>query len=121
MGNLGAYQWITTVSKKSGGPVLFLCLTAVAGYVVFRSIEAGGKQIYKLVKKNKGVTIEESIEAVKHVVVVEGVSNEDIAFKVGDVFYVLAEDGDCVLIDKIGDSNSPYYISKRFMNQILNI
>ena len=121
MGNLGTYQWITTTSKKVGGPVALLGLVAVGGYAVFRSVEAGGKYVYKLVKKKKGVTTEKDVDALKHTVIVEGVSNEGVTFKAGDVFYILAEDGDCILIDKIGDPNSPYYISKEFMNQILNI
>ena len=45
MGNLGAYQWVTTISKKVGGPFQLLGITALGGYVVFRGLEAGGKYV----------------------------------------------------------------------------
>ena len=54
MSNLGAYQWFTTISKKVGGPYQLLGITAIEGYTVIRIIEAGGKTVYKLVKKYKG-------------------------------------------------------------------
>ena len=40
MSNLGAYQWITTVSKKVGGPINLLLLTGAAG-------AAAGITVYK--------------------------------------------------------------------------
>lgn len=118
MGNLGAYQWVTTISKKVGGPFQLLGITALGGYVVFRGLEAGGKYVYKLFRKQKDKTTEKAVEAVKYTVETEGVSNEGVVFKVGEEFCVLETDGDAVLIDKIGDPNSPYFISKELFDQI---
>lgn len=50
MGNLGAYQWITTVSKKVGGPVKLLVGIALGGYTVIRLGEAGIKKVIRTVK-----------------------------------------------------------------------
>ena len=36
MGNLGAYQVMTTIAKKVGGPTVLAVVTAAAGYVVLR-------------------------------------------------------------------------------------
>ncbi len=118
MSNLGPYQWFTTASKKLGGPIQFVLLAALGGYILFRGIEAGGKYVYKLVKKNKDLSDGEILNASKWIVKVEGTSNEGIHFNIGDEFYILGNDNDAILIDKIGDSNSPYYISKNFFDFI---
>lgn len=120
MSNLGAYQWVTTISKKVGGPFQLLGIAAISGYAVFRGIEAGGKYIYKLVKKNANSITEESPNAVKCKVKVAGTSNEGVHFDIGEEIYVLETDGEAVLIDKIGDPDSPYFISKGFLYQILD-
>ena len=77
--------------------------------------------MYKLFRKQKNAITGKAIEAVKYTVKTEGVSNEGIVFHVGDEFCVLETDGDAVLIDKIGDSNSPYFISKELLDQMINI
>ena len=119
MGNLGVYQWITTIAKKVGGPVSFLCLVGAAGYAVLRSVEAGGKFIYKIIKTENGKTTETVIEnVVEYTVEKDGESNEGVKFSVGDVFCVLERDGDSVLIDKLGDTNSPYYVAAQFLSYI---
>ena len=119
MGNLGAYQWITTISKKVGGPKVFLGIVAATGYAVFRGVEAGGKQIYKLLKKKKTGTSEKVVKTEKQKVTTEGTSNEGVVFNVGDEICVLEVDGDAVLIDKIGDENSPYFISKELLDKLV--
>lgn len=119
MGNLGAYQWITTMSKKVGGPFQLLGITAIGGYTVFRTIEAGGKTIYKLFKKHKGKNQEKTvIKAIEYSVIKEGKSNENVKFSIGDKFRILEKDGDSVLIDKLDDPNSPYFVSASFLGEI---
>ena len=39
-------------------------------------------------------------------------------FKVGDQFKVLDVDGDAGLIEIIGDNNSPYFVSLKFLSSI---
>lgn len=50
----------------------------------------------------------------------QGVSNENLAFELGDRFKVLEFDGDAILIEKIGDSNNPYVVSSEFLEKISN-
>lgn len=64
MGNLGWYQLITTWSKKVGGPKNLLLLVAAGGYTIVRSVEAGGKKVYRLVKdKRKSGTPKSNLES----------------------------------------------------------
>ncbi len=94
-----------------------LALTAVGGYAVFRGIEAGGKKIYKIIKEHSETenTIENPRE---YTVTKDGISNEGISFTKGEKFAVLEKDGESVLIDKINDENSPYFVSESFLTQI---
>ena len=117
MSNLGAYQWITTLSKKVGGPFQLLGITALGGYLVFRCVEAGGKKVYKIFK-NHNDNEKTVSNAPEYTVIREGKSNENIQFSVGDKFCILEKDGDSVLIDKLNDPNSPYFVSARFLNEI---
>ena len=64
MGNLGWYQLMTTVAKKVGGPKVLFGLLAVGGYAVIRTVEAGGKKVIKLVKKeNKDISDKKSLKS----------------------------------------------------------
>lgn len=119
MSNLGAYQWITSTSKKVGGPRRLLGVFAVGGYIVIRIMEAGGKTVYKRVKKSKGQNQEKPVnDTLEYTVMREGKSNENVKFSVGDKLRILEKDGDSILIDKIGDHNSPYFVSAEFLSEI---
>ncbi len=114
MSNLGAYQWITTTAKKVGGPVKLMFYTAFGGYIIFRAFEAGGKKIYKAVKKDD----EAEISLKKYTVIHEGISNESVTFSNDEELWVLEQDDDVVLVHKPGDSNSPYYVTEEFLSSI---
>ena len=45
MGNLGMYQFITTVSKRVGGPRNFIIIVAATGYGLGKAVEFGVKFI----------------------------------------------------------------------------
>ena len=124
MGNLGDYQKITTMAKAVGGPKNLLALIFLAGSAVTLGV---GSIIY-FIKRKKGEenssqielkkTIISKSEANKYKTLIEDESNEGVVFNVGDEFEVLAEDGDVVLIDKKNDENSPYYVSREFLEKI---
>lgn len=48
----------------------------------------------------------------------ERISNEGLAFKIGDQFRVLEIDRDAVLIEKIVDNNNPYFVSEELLTNI---
>lgn len=118
MGNLGAYQVMTTVAKKVGGPVKLAAGVAVGGYVVIRTAEGVIKTGIKKVKKHKE-TKEIALNTSKLYTVHEyGESNEGLIFNIIDTYRVLEKDGDTVLIEKIGDANNPYCVSEELLRKI---
>jgi hypothetical protein len=122
MSNLGAYQWITTVSKKVGGPVNLLLLTgaagAAAGITVYKCGETVIKKCVKAVKTRKIDKTPTENERSLYRVNESSVSNEGLNLNAGDQFYILETDGDAVLIEKIGDDNNPYFVSAELLHNI---
>lgn len=115
MSNLGLYQTMTTVAKKVGGPKNFLLLVGISGYGVFRIGEAGIKKFFKAVIQYKN---NQKISSKFYVVHSTGESNEGLYFAVGDTFRVLESDGDAVLIEKKGEENNPYFVSRQLLQNI---
>ena len=116
MSNLGLYQTMTTVAKKLGGPIGFVVTTAIGGYIIIRTGEAGTKKIIKTVKKYMKDNKTENIVCID--VHTDGTSNEGLTFKVGDKYRVIERDKDAVLIEKLGDDNNPYFVSADFLSSI---
>lgn len=118
MSNLGMYQKIVEWSKNVGGPMRLLGITAVGGYIVFRFGEAGVKKVYRIARDQmQKIKIDEgSIFKV----ISAGKDECGVEFTIGDKYRVLESDGDSVLIEKIGDSNNPYVVSKDFLRTISN-
>lgn len=118
MSNLGAYQWITTIAKKVGGPINLLLLTGVAGAGVYKVGEITVKKVIKTVKANQEHK-QKAIEAnVLYTVSTPGKSNEGVDFAVGDQFRALETAGNAVLIEKIQDENNPYFVAAEFLRSI---
>ena len=115
MSNLGAYQWMTVAAKKVGGPINLLILANVTGAVLYKSGELIVKHCIRI-HETTCLVIEDKKEFYN--VTSTGRSNEGVIFDVGDSIFVLEEDGDSVLIEKVGDTNSPYFVSTKFLRQI---
>jgi len=119
MSNLGFYQTLTTLSKKVGDPKRLVGIIAVGGYVTLRLGEAGVKKGAKIItnkflKKdklciNKGIVYD---------VIADEQDSGDLFFRIGDKYKVLNCDGDSILIEKLGDDNNPYYVSRDFLVSI---
>lgn len=117
MGNLGWYQLMTTVAKKVGGPKQLLALVAAGGYVIVRGVEAGGKKVIKLVKKdNKEKSTSKVLPAYKFII--DGKDDKGLIFSSGDVFYVAARHDDVILIEKEKDDNNPYFVSVDWLMKV---
>ena len=117
MGNLGWYQLMTTVAKKVGGPKQLLALVAAGGYVIIRGVEAGGKKVIKLVKKdNKEKSTSKVLPAYKFII--DGKDDNGLIFSSGDVFYVAARHDDVILIEKEKDDNNPYFVSVDWLMKV---
>lgn len=116
MSNLGLYQEMTTLAKKLGGPLQLCLAVAVGGYAVIRTGEAGTKKIFKTVKKR--AELKKFTSEKLFVVHSDGKSNEGLVFRIGDKFRVLEIDNNAVLIEKLGDSNNPYFVSAELLRSI---
>jgi len=121
MSNLGWYQTIVELSSKVGGPKNLLCITGLGGAVIGAGSYAGGEAAVKKIKTILAAKAKTNIQKhTNYVVTIPGESNEGIAFEIGDIIRVLAEDGDVVLIEKNGDENTPYFISKELLTYMTN-
>ncbi len=121
MSNLGGYQWLTTVAKKVGGPKNLVLIIAGTGAAVYKGSEIVVKKTVKEIKKRMSQEkLPEIVDTKIYTVTAEGTSNEGLEFKIGDQFKVLETDKDAVLIEKIGDSDNPYFISAELLKNISN-
>lgn len=115
MSNLGDYQKMTTFAKKLGGPKKLGLILMFGGYAVFRSFEAGAKRGFKKAQKRY---IKNSSEEMVFEVTSMGKDKSGLELNTGDKYRVLDSDGEAILIEKLGDSNNPYFVSADFLSTI---
>jgi hypothetical protein len=114
MSNLGWYQVMTTVAKKVGGPRNLFLLTLGAGGALYKCGEVAVKRTYKKVKG-----LNEKVETLKvYNVTADGKSGKGLVLNSGDTYKILESDGESILIEKIGDSNNPYFVSADFLRTV---
>ena len=116
MSNLGDYQKIVERAKKVGGPKNLLTLNSLGGMVVGSVLVLVGAKIAKIFKDKKTTTTKETDVIYK--ITAPGESNEGLKFEVGNEFRVLETDENAILIEKIGDSNNPYFVDKKLLEKI---
>lgn len=128
MGNLGWYEWITTTSKKVGGPLQLigsmLGVGLGAGIAIGSSVSS---TIAKRAKNEKTAnddakaseSYKNRTEASKeYVVTAYGVDEQGHVFNVGDKFRVLNKNGGTVLIEKLDAPDNHYLVSEKFLRSI---
>ncbi len=118
MSNLGWYQILTTLAKKVGGPKQLMGLLIGSGALLGVGAVSAGSALKKKITSEIEKKRNTEKAAVIYTVSVEGTSNEGLHFKVDDKFKVLDNDGDAGLVEVIGDSNSPYFVSIKFLSSI---
>lgn len=132
VGNLGGYQIITTLVKRLGGPTKAV-VKAVIGLAF--SVAGGGAIGYAVGEKHGE---KKAIEAMKpqtgaigspaasegqariangseYLVSRAATSSDGTAFSPGDRLRVMDSDGDAVMVERVGDDNSPYWVSRAFL------
>lgn len=118
MSNLGMYQTLTTMAKKVGGPKIFFALLASGSAILGGGAFAGGTAIKNIVKSKFEKNRQKKLLSRLYTVKKGGRSKEGLLFVEGDTYKVLKIDGDACLIEKIGDVNNPYYVSRKFLSTI---
>ena len=116
MGNLGFYQTMTTFAKALGGPEKAVAVVGVVGYGVFRTIEAGGRRVYRVVVEKRSAANAAPDGLFTFAVAAE--PGGGLMFHVGDQFRILERDGDAVLIEVLGDANNPYFVSSAVLKSV---
>jgi hypothetical protein len=112
MGNLGGYQAVTTIIKSLGGPTKAAVLVLGGTFLAGGAAYAGGQ---KLVNKRsvpcatKGRLFE---------VVCDGEDGNGLRLRAGDEYRVLECDADAIIIEVLGDPDSPYFVSSGFLRTI---
>ena len=118
MSNLGLYQTVVTFMKRVGGPAKAITL------VVGGSALVGGACVKAIEWAKDAVSAKKAADAKRiqsmktYVVAKEGTSNEGLPFQEGEEFRVLERDGNAVLIEKLGDEKSPYFVAADFLETI---
>ena len=118
MSNLGWYQIMTTMAKKVGGPKKLFAVVLGGGALLGGGAVIGVNKLKTIVSSELEKRRQKEEFATVYTVRKEGRSNEGLLFLVGDTFKVLEIDGDVGLIEKLGDDNSPYYVSREFLSSI---
>lgn len=114
MGNLGAYQAMTTAAKKVGGPKKLVALTLATGYVLFRPVEAGVRRAWRSLNEQpapcatKGQTF----------LVTDGGEYGGLRVRAGDEYEVLECDGDAILITVRGQQGNPHFVPAEFLRSV---
>ena len=101
MSNLGWYQWITTASKKVGGPLNLLAIIGGSCLAVGGTDIKDKKELKTL--GTYSVKKDAEIKKIK------------LVLKTGDQIAILAADDDSILIVKNGDKDNPYFVSADFL------
>jgi len=105
---------MTTLAKKVGGPRNLFLLTLGAGGALYKCGEVAVKKTYKKVKSLN----DKSEKSKVYNVIADGKCGKDLVLSSGDTYKILESDGESILIEKIGDSNNPYFVSADFLRTV---
>ena len=119
MSNLGAYQIMTTLAKKVGGPVKLMGIVSIGGYAIFRLGEEGLRKGIEAIHKHKNKKSKEGREQLEYMVSKPYRDEYGLVLSVGDKIRVIDEvEKDVLLIEKLGDNNNPFCMSKEVLSEI---
>lgn len=118
MGNLGLYQTMTTVAKRVGGPLGLVAVIAGAGATLGVAVEHSGKAIMNVVKqKRKGRKKGHETETLYRVNTFCNAGG-GLILRPDNTFRALERDGDAVLIEVLGGTNNPYFVSAELLSKV---
>lgn len=117
MSNLGAYQLMTTLAKKVGGPYGLAGIFITAGAALGVGATCGVKHITDKSKAKKKKSQKDSIT---YVINKDSSTNEGVKLEKGLKFRVLEKDGDAVLVELLGVDNNPYFVSAKLLKSVSN-
>ena len=113
MSSLGWYQWITTASKKVGGPLKLLALIGGTCFVAGGTIGNIVTNKYRDIKDKKELKSLGTCSVLKDA----EIKKIKLILKPGDKITVFAVDNDSILIARNGDKNALYFVSSDFLKE----
>lgn len=116
MGNLGGYQSMTTVVKALGGPKKAAAIVSGSLLLAGAGLYAGGQKVVKTVisrVKQRAEPCPTKGQVFK--VVSDGEAGNDLTLRSGDEYRVLECDGDAILVEVIGRTDNPHFVSGEFL------
>ena len=112
MGNLGAYQLLTTVAYKVGGPGELVAIIAGSGYAILRTAEAGVKRLKPIKSRMKKMSREKAdYESEKFEINKSFNDDRGLSLHKGDKIRVLTKIDEEMLLIMKNDDSKPYCIS----------
>ena len=117
MSNLGWYQWITTASKKVGGPLNLLAIIGGSCLAVGGTVGSVITNKYRDIKDKKELKTLGTYSVKKDA----EIKKIKLVLKTGDQIAILAADDDSILIIKNGDKDNPYFVSADFFEGMFGL
>ncbi len=111
-GNLGAYQLMTTLAKRVGGPAALAVATAVGGYAALRPVEAGVKKVIQRLRTPSTPCLAKGFV---FTVTCDGQDGNGLDLHSGAEYRVLECDADAILIEVLGAADNPHFVSAQFL------
>lgn len=120
VGNLGNYQRMVELAKRAGGPGYLLIAAGTVGYGVFRLGEFGLKAGIRALRSARDSRANTDRDSDLRVFLVASRADggRGLTLQPEDRFRVIAQDGDAVMIEVIGDDNNPWFVSAQLLESI---
>lgn len=119
MSNLGAYQIMTTLAKKVGGPGKLMGIVGIGGYVIFRFGEEGIRKGVEAIHRYRNRKSKEGCDHLEYTVLKPYRDNYGLVLSAGDRIRVIDMiEKDVLLIEKCGDNNNPFCLSEEVLSEI---
>lgn len=125
IGNLGAYQVMTMLAKKVGGPIGLLLLTLGAGGISGGVVAYSGRDkiegFFTNIKQKTRLgarkdTLE--VQEYKYECTSDSKISKELTLKCGDRFAVLWTDEDKALLCVKGAPKNPYFVSRASLEKV---
>ncbi|AEB44304.1 MULTISPECIES: hypothetical protein [Micromonospora] len=115
------YQLMTTVAGKIGGPRVLILAIAAGGALVYKGGEVGVKAVVRTTRSIKqALHVHAQAAAMSRIyrVAEDADAGGGLTLRTGDEFRVLARDDTAILIEVVGSTKNPWYVSRDLLAAI---
>ncbi|MEU2014431.1 hypothetical protein ABZ541_00090 [Micromonospora sediminicola] len=115
------YQVMTTIAKKIGGPRALILAVAAGGALAYKGGEVGIKAVVRTsrsIRRTLDARAEAAAKSRVYRVAEDADAGGGLRLRTGDEFRVLARDDDAILIEIVGTTKNPWYVSGELLAAI---